>query len=95
MRKEFQDLVRELKKTMEYESGRDTNCNRNAQYSHQRIGKVTGQIGNKNTSGDHSNDSSVKISQNTETCPGDLRRFVVTPTPVEDHQLMRMWKTLK
>ena len=32
---------------------------------------------------------------NTETSPGDLRRLVVTQTPVENHQLILMWKTLE
>ena len=57
-------------------------------YSHQRIGKGTRRTGNKNMSGDHPNDSIVKIGQNTEKSPGDLRRLAVTQTPVKDHQLM-------
>ena len=32
----------------------------------------TGRIGNNNISGDHPNNSIVKISQNTEKRPGDL-----------------------
>ena len=35
-------------------------------------------------SGDHLNDSIIEKS------PGDLRRFAVTQTPVEDHQLVLM-----
>ena len=50
--------------------------------------KITGRIGNKNMSGDHLNDSIVKISQNTEKSPGDLRRLAVAQTPVKDYQLM-------
>ena len=73
---------------MEHESDGDTNCNWCTWYSHQRIGKGTGRIGNKNTSGDHPNNSTVKIGQNTEKSPGDLRRLAVTQTPVKDHQLM-------
>ena len=38
--------------------------------------------------GDCPNNSTVKISQNTEKSPGDLRRLAVTQTPVKDHQLM-------
>ena len=34
---------------------------------------------------------SARIRRN----PGDLRRLVVTQTPVKDHQLKLMWKTLK
>ena len=33
------------------------------------------------------------ISQNTEESPGDLRRFAITQTSVEAHQLMLVWKT--
>ena len=47
------------------------------------IGNGTGRIGNKNTSGDHPNDSSVKIVQNTEKSPGDLRRLAVFETPAD------------
>ena len=36
----------------------------------------------------------VEIGQNTEKNPGDLRRLAVTQTPVKDHQLVLMWKTL-
>ena len=30
----------------------------------------------------------------TEKSPGDLRRLAVTQSPVKDHQLTLMWKTL-
>ena len=33
-------------------------------------------------------------SHNTEKSPGDLRRLAVTQSPVKDHQLTLMWKTL-
>ena len=33
--------------------------------------------------------------QNTEKSPGDLRWLAVTQTPLKDHQLTLMWKTLK
>ena len=33
-------------------------------------------------------ESIIKISQNTEKRPGDLRRLAVTQTPVRNHQLM-------
>ena len=32
--------------------------------------------------------------QNTEKSPGDLRKLAVTQTPVKNHQLPLMWKTL-
>ena len=72
---------------MEYESDGDTNSNWCARYSHQKIGTGTGGLGNKRMSGDHPNNSLVKIGQNTEKSPGDLRRLAVTQTPVESHQL--------
>ena len=37
---------------------------------------------------DHPKYCLVKISQNTEKSSGDLRRLVVTQTPMKDHQLM-------
>ena len=45
--------------------------------------------------GHHSNNSIIEIDQNTEKSFGDLRRLVVTQSPVKDHQLMLMWKTLQ
>ena len=82
-------------KTMEHESDGDTNCNWYVWYSHQRIDEGTGGLGNKRTNGDHPNDSIIKIGQNTEKSPGDLRSLVVTQTLTKDHQLMMEWKTLK
>ena len=37
----------------------------------------------------------VEINQNIDEGPGDLGRLAVTQTPVEDHQLMLVWKTHK
>ena len=56
--------------------------------------KLTGRVGNKMTSRDHLNRSIIKIGQNTEKSPGELRRLAGTQTPVEDHRLM-LWKTFK
>ena len=75
---------------MEHESESDSNCNWRARYSQQRTGTGTGGLGNKKTSGDHPNHSYIKIVQNTEKSPGDLRRLVVTQTPVSNHQLTLM-----
>ena len=80
---------------MEHESDGDTNSNLCARYSHETIGKGTGKIGNKNMSGDHPNNSTVEIGQNTEKSPGDLKRLAVTKTPEKDPQLMLVWKTVK
>ena len=60
---------------MEHEDDSDTNCNWCTW--NQRIGKQTGRLGDKMTSGNHL-DYSIIIGQNTEKSPGDLRRFVVT-----------------
>ena len=71
---------------MERESDIDTSCYWHAWYSHQRINTETGGLENKRMSGDHPNDSTNEISQNTEKNPEDLRRLVVTP--LDNHQLM-------
>ena len=80
---------------MDRESDGDTNCNRCARYSHHRIGKETGGLGNKRTSGDHPNYSFIKIGKNTEKCPGDLWRFTITQILVKNHHLTLERKTLK
>ena len=88
------DLARELKKkkkTMDYEGDNYTNHDWCFWYSHQRIIKGTRGLRNKRTSGDHPNYSIIENGRNT----GDLRRLAVTQTPVKDHQLKLMGKTLK
>ena len=72
---------------MEHESGGGANCNWFARYTYQKTGKRTGRIGNKMTSGDYPNFSIVKIGQNTEKSPEDLRRLALTQTPAENHQV--------
>ena len=37
----------------------------------------------------------IKIGQNTEKSPGDLKRLAVTQTPVIDRQLTLIWKSHK
>ena len=64
-------------------------------YSHQRISTEAGGLRNERTSGDHPNYSIVEIRLITEKCPGDLRRFTVAQTPVKNHELTLLWKTLK
>ena len=86
----YLDLTRERKKTVEHESDVYTNCIWCSWYSHQRIYKGTGGLGNKRMSGDHPNYCIIEIGQNSKKSPGDLRRFVVTQTPVKDHQLTLM-----
>ena len=76
---------------MEHESDSDTNSNWCTRYSHQRIGKAAGEVGNKRTSEDHPNYSIVEIGQNSKKSPGDLRRLTVTQTPVENPQLLLLF----
>ena len=44
--------------------------------------------------GDHPNNNIIENGQNTEKSSGDLRKLAVTQTPVKDHQLRLMGKTL-
>ena len=80
---------------MEQESHGDTNLNWRSRYSHQKIGRRTGGLGYKKTSGEHPSSSIVEIGQNTKKNPGDLKRLAVTQTPMENHKLTLVWKTLK
>ena len=41
---------------------------------------------NLEISGDHPEERIIKIGQNTEKSPGDLRRLAVTQTLVKNHQ---------
>ena len=75
---------------MEHEGNGDTKWNWCALYSHQRIGKWTGRLGDQRTRGDHTNNSIVEIGQNTRKSTGDLKRLAVTQTPVENYQLTQM-----
>ena len=71
---------------MEHESDGDSNSNRCTWYPHKRIDTGTGGLGNKRTSGDHSNYCIFEIAQNTKKSPGDLMRLALSRTPVENHQ---------
>ena len=51
-RNKYLDLARE-QETMEHESDGDTNCNWYTRSSHQRIGTMTGELGNKRINEDH------------------------------------------
>ena len=77
---------------MKYERDSDTNCNWCTSNDPQRLGKGTERLGNKRTSRDDLNYSIIKISQNIQESPGDLRRLDVTQTPVKDYQLMLVVK---
>ena len=71
---------------MKDESDGDSKSDWCAWYNHWRMDKETGGLGNLRTSGEYLDDSIIKMGQNTEKNPGDLRRLAVTQTPVEDHQ---------
>ena len=88
------DLARELKRTMEHIGDNFTNWNWCVWNSNIRITKGTGGLGSWRTRGDHRNYYIIENSQNTKKCPGDVKRLTVTQTPVKDHQLTLMWKTL-
>ena len=62
---------------MEHECEGDTSYNWYARYCYQRTGTETGGLGNKRTSGDHRNCTIIKICQNIEKSPGDVRRIAV------------------
>ena len=69
---------------MVHESDSDANCNWYAWYSHQRIGKGTGRLGNKRASGNHPNYSIVEKCPDTKKNPGYLRKLAVAHTPGEN-----------
>ena len=64
-----------------------TNNNWGAWNNPQRIVKGTGKLENR-ISGNHSDYSIIRSTQNTEKSPGDLRRLAFPQTLVKDHQLM-------
>ena len=72
---------------MEHKGHGDANCNCCPRYKPQRIGKATGKLRNKSTSGNHPNYCIIKIGQNTEKNPGDYRKLAVTQIPVKNHWL--------
>ena len=57
--------------------------------------KVTIVLGSWRMGRDYPNDSIAENGQNPETSSGNLRKLAVTQTPVKNHQLTLMWKTLK
>ena len=69
---------------MEHEGDGDTNGNWWTRNDPLRLGKGAG-VRNRRTSRDHPNYSIAKVGQNTEKSPGDLRRPVVTQTPVKGY----------
>ena len=80
---------------MEHKGDNYTNCEWCFWHSNLRVIKGPRGLGSWWTSGDYPNDSIIENSQNTEESPGYLRRLAVTQTPVKNHQLILMGKTLK
>ena len=78
-RNKFLDLARELKIFMEHEGDGEINFNWFGTIPH-RIDKGTGRFGNKRISGGHPNYRILKIGQNTEKSPGNLRSLAATQT---------------
>ena len=64
-----------IEKAVEHESGDCTNCD--------------GGLGSWRTGKNYPKDSIIKNGQNTEKSPEDMRRLVVSQTPVKNHQLIR------
>ena len=91
----YLNLAREQKETIEHKGNGDTSCNWCTWNDLKRISKWTRRFTNQRTSRDHPNYNITKIGQNTEESPGDLRTLAVIQTPVKNHQLMLVWKTLK
>ena len=80
---------------MEHEVYSNVNCNWCTEKDTQSLFKGYGSLGNQRFSRDHPNYSIVKIGQNTEKSPVDLKRLAITQTPVKDDQLTLVWKTRK
>ena len=83
-----------IEKTEEYAGDNYINCNWCVWNSNKMITKGTGVLGSWRTSGDHSNCYIIENRQNTEKSPGDLKIFAVFKTPLKNHLLTLMWKTL-
>ena len=91
----YLNLAGELEKTMEREGDGDITCDWCTWDNPKRIGKGTRRFENQRTSGDHPDYSIIKIGQNTEKSPGNLRRLAVPQTPLKNNQLMLVGKPRK
>ena len=76
-----------VEKAVEHESDSDTNWSWCTQNSSQRLGKEIRETGNHRKNQDHTDNSTVKISKNTQKSPGHLRRLAVIQTPGKYHHL--------
>ena len=82
----YLNFARELKKIVEHENDGDTNCYWCSWNVHQRIDTGIRGLGNKETSGAHPDYNIIKIDQNTEESPGNMRRLSITQNPVKNHR---------
>ena len=72
---------------MAYEADGDNNYGWYTWNNRQRLGKGTRRFGNKIAIRVHSDYGIIKIEQNTEKSPEDLRRLAATQTLERNHQL--------
>ena len=79
-----------IEKAVEHEDDDCIDCDWCFWHSNQKITKGTGGFGSWWTSGNNPKDGIIENGQNTEKSPGDLRRLVVTQTPVKNLQLTLM-----
>ena len=66
--------IKEKDKGDKYLDG-DTNCNWSTWKDSEKVGKEGRRVKNQRTSRDHPDYSIVKIDQNSDKCPEDLRRL--------------------
>ena len=82
--------IKKKKKPMEYEGDSDTCCNWCTWNNPQKIDKETRKLRNPRKRRGHPDNKIIKIAQNTENCPGDLRRLAVIHAPERNHQLTQV-----
>ena len=73
---------------MEHDGEDDTYCKWCVRNNPERFDKGTGSLRKLRTSKDLPDYSIIKIGENSEKGPGDMRRHVVTQTTVKNYQLM-------
>ena len=79
------------KKTIEHEGNGDTGYNWYVRNDSQSLGNSDRKARYNSSIREHRNYSILKIGQNTEKSPGDLRRLAVTQTPLKDRQQVLVW----
>ena len=80
---------------MEHEGDGDISSNWWVQNISPIINKETGRLETKRTCGNNLAYCVIRIGQNTEKSPGDLKRFADTQISLKNYQLTLVWKTLK